>query len=185
MIWGSVRSLLGEDAFRSFLRVFLEEHKEGVFSTESFLASLRRFTGNEETVSFVSSWLVERGFPCIRVTPTEGKNGIFVSQRRCLFHGDGKASHFVIPFTLEFQRNGRWERMKRTLHTPTMTVKLPANSTNERVKLPPLLPAFVSPAYLTADGDSARALRSVYFLVEKGELEVSEVAGAESVCRSC
>ena len=91
--------MLGEDAFRAFLRVFLEEHKEGVYSTESFLHSLRRFTGKEEAVSFVSSWLRERGFPCLRVTPTEGKNGVFVSQHRCLFHGDGKASHFVIPFT--------------------------------------------------------------------------------------
>lgn len=185
MIWGSLRSLLGEDAFRSFLRVFLEEHKEGVYSTESFLNFLRRFTGKEETVSFVSSWLMERGFPCIRVTPTEGKTGVFVSQRRCLFHGDGKASHFVIPFTVEFQRNGQWERVKRTLSTPTLTVKLPSNRTDERVKLPPLLPALVSPAFLTADGDSARALRSVYFLVEKGEMEVSEVEGMASVCRSC
>ena len=109
-----------------------------------------------------------------------------MSQHRCLFHGDGKASHFVIPFTLEYQRNGQWESVKRTLSSPTLTVKLPPHCTHARVKLPPLLPAMVSPAFLdVADGDSARALRSVYFLVEKGELGVSEVTGTKCVCRSC
>ncbi|HEX6238841.1 MAG TPA: M1 family metallopeptidase [Acidimicrobiales bacterium] len=90
---------LGADRFRAGIRRYMAGHRYGNTETSDLWDALEAETG-EPVRRIAESWIFQRGFPEVAVTPAPD-GGAMLRQRRFRYDGEPSTEHWAVPLVVE------------------------------------------------------------------------------------
>ncbi|HEY8806207.1 MAG TPA: M1 family metallopeptidase [Candidatus Limnocylindria bacterium] len=127
-----IESYLGEDDFRSGVRIYLDRHKWANATAGDFWRALDEASGRDVT-GLATAWITEPGHPLVSCAVRESATGLSVSLTQTRFFADpsAKATSQVWPVPLVFRygtRDGAAKELRYLLDKPSGSVELPGAS---------------------------------------------------------
>jgi len=124
-----IENYLGEEAFRSGVRIYLDRHKWSNATAADFWTALDEASGRDVT-GLASAWITEPGHPVVRCTVRETAGGLNVGLTQERFFADPDAAptgqRWPIPMVFRYgTRDGEVREIRHLLDSHSGAVDLP------------------------------------------------------------
>jgi len=128
-----IEKYLGEEAFRTGVRHFINKHEYGVASADDFLAALSEATEEPGVIDAFRSFLDQAGTPLIESNLSCGTNGeidLHLQQSRSLPLGSKGNSNrrWTIPLCIAYQKGSNRGEVCTLMREVSTTIRLPNNN---------------------------------------------------------
>jgi puromycin-sensitive aminopeptidase len=90
---------LTPEVFRQGIAGYLDEHRYGNTETADLWTALEKASGAPVRQT-MDSWILQGGYPLVRVAPGADDHCVVLSQERFLYSGDGAGERWVVPVNL-------------------------------------------------------------------------------------
>ncbi|HZP96322.1 MAG TPA: M1 family metallopeptidase [Candidatus Limnocylindria bacterium] len=121
-----IEGYLGEDAFRTGVRIYLNRHRESNASADDFWHALDEASGQDVT-TIMNAWITEPGHPLVSIAVRDAQAGIFeLAQTRCYSDREATPSpqRWPVPLVLRYGTNDGIREERVLLREERATVRL-------------------------------------------------------------
>lgn len=127
-----IENYLGEEVFRSGVRIYLDRHKWSNATAADFWRALDEASGRDVT-GLASAWITEPGHPVVRCTVGEASDGLTVALQQERFFADPDAAPtgqlWPVPMVIRYgTADGAVREARYLLSEQTGAVQLPGAS---------------------------------------------------------